>query len=54
MDREKAIERLKAAERSGDIEAAHAAADDVLCDLLHALGYGDVVEAWERVEKWYA
>lgn len=38
----------------GDPESAHVNADKVLCDLLRALGYGDVVDEWEKVEKWYA
>lgn len=38
----------------GDIEMQHAAADEVLCTLLRALGYGRVVDAWDKVPKWYA
>jgi hypothetical protein len=37
-----------------DRENDHGDADKVLCDLLTSLGYGRVVEAWEKVEKWYA
>lgn len=37
-----------------DVEAAHQDADDVLCDLLTALGFADVVEEWRKVPKWYA
>lgn len=54
MDRDKAIAELKQLQKSGDIECAHGDADVILCDLLHALGYSDVVEEWEKVEKWYA
>lgn len=54
MTREQAIEKLKNLHGSGDVEAAHGDADDVLCELLKALGYGDVVAAWDDVEKWYA
>lgn len=39
---------------AGDPEAAHANADDILCELLKTLGYEDVVIAWQSVEKWYA
>ena len=39
---------------NGDTEAAHSNADKVLCDLLVSLGYKDVVEDYQRVEKWYA
>ena len=54
MTREQAIAKLKALVGSGDVEIAHGEADGVLCDLLRALGYGDVVDAWDDVEKWYA
>jgi hypothetical protein len=54
MDRDEAIKRLKALRGSGDIEAAHSEADGILCELLTALGYSDVVYEWMQVEKWYA
>lgn len=54
MTREDAIEKLKVEQANGDLEMAHGNADDVLCALLVALGYGDVVEEWEKVDKWYA
>lgn len=38
----------------GDPEAAHDMADTALCDFLMGLGYADVVEAWNKVPKWYA
>lgn len=37
-----------------DNEIAHLRADDILCKLLRELGYGDVVSAFEKIEKWYA
>jgi hypothetical protein len=54
MDREDAIEQLKALQVGGDIEAGHGEADDILCRLLISLGYQDVVDEWNKVEKWYA
>lgn len=52
---EKAIEQLKLlATVRGDTEAAHIDADEVLCSLLKKLGYGKVVEAFNRITKWYA
>jgi hypothetical protein len=54
MTRERAIKELKHAQKNRDVEAAHATADFVLCELLKALGYEDVVAEWEEVEKWYA
>lgn len=52
--RERALAHIKTAQKSGDPESAHGDADDALCDLLIALGHKDVVEEWEKVEKWYA
>jgi hypothetical protein len=49
-----AMERLKALLDDDDTEGAHAAADAVLCELLTALGYEQVVEAWNKINKWYA
>lgn len=37
-----------------DIEAAHAEADDTLCQVLRLVGMHDLVEAYDRVPKWYA
>ncbi len=54
MTREEAIKLLQECARSGDIEAAHSDADDVLCSLLMSLGYEDVVDEWCKVDKWYA
>jgi len=56
MTRELAIQNLKQAQNvsDDDPEAAHMSADEVLCELLHSLGYEDVVEQWKLVDKWYA
>jgi hypothetical protein len=54
MDRNTAIELLKLEQQRGDTEAAHSNADGVLCDLLKALGYQDVVDEYEKVDKWFA
>lgn len=54
MTREHAIAELKKLQELGDTEAAHSDADEVLCKLLSALGYQDVVDEWEKVDKWYA
>ena len=37
-----------------DIECAHIEADFILCELLRELGYGDVVDEWKQVDKYYA
>lgn len=39
---------------SGDAEVMHGQADDMLCELLSALGYDDIVAAFKEVDKWYA
>lgn len=54
MTREEAITRLVAEQDNGDKESAHGEADDVLCELLTDLDYGDVVAAWRKVPKWYS
>ena len=37
-----------------DKEKAHVDADDILCEILVKLGYEDIVEIYNRIEKWYA
>lgn len=37
-----------------DLETAHEKADDVLCDLLRDLGYGEVVETYNEIPKEYS
>lgn len=54
MSKEQAIEELKKAQNMRDPEVAHTTADNVLCDLLTALGHADVVAEFEKIDKWYA
>lgn len=37
-----------------DTEEAHQIADGILTELLRQLGFKEVVELYERIEKWYA
>jgi hypothetical protein len=37
-----------------DTERAHGEADDLMCDLLRALGYGGGIDIFEKEEKWYS
>lgn len=37
-----------------DQEEDHAEADDILCDMLNALGYKDLTDAWDKIGKWYS
>lgn len=41
-------------ERSGDTEGGHVDADELMCRVLRELGYGDGVEVFERMDRWYA
>lgn len=55
MTREEAIAALKELQCSGgDVEMDHIRADDVLCEILKALGYEDVVIEYDAINKWYA
>ena len=54
MTREEALEELVVLKHDSDTEMAHVHADDVLCQLLTALGYKDVVTAYRDIGKWYA
>lgn len=51
---ERFISRLKLLQQSGDVEVAHLEADQALCELLLELNFGDVVDEWHKVTKWYA
>jgi len=48
------IERQANSRMQGDQEADHVEADGILCELLHSLGYKDVVEQFDKIKKWYA
>ena len=37
-----------------DPEVAHGEADNLLCALLRELGFDEVVDLYEKVDKWYA
>ena len=50
----KAIKALKEELNNCDTEDAHGNADHILCTLLNNIGFADVVNAYEDIEKWYA
>ena len=52
--KEKAISELKKLRNSDDVEMAHIRADEILCELLNALGCEDVVDVFEDIDKWYS
>jgi hypothetical protein len=37
-----------------DEEEDHVEADCILCDMLNALGYKDLTDAWDKIGKWYS
>lgn len=37
-----------------DEEEDHIEADMILCDMLNALGYKDLTDAWDDIKKWYS
>lgn len=41
-------------ESKQDPESAHVKADDLLCEILTDLGYGDVVNIFNNMERWYS
>ena len=51
---QKTIQDLKAYNSFGDEEIAHVEADNALCKLLEGIGLGEVVKAFELIDKWYA
>lgn len=51
---EAAVRKLRAIQEMSDTERAHSDADDILRELLNTLGYQDVVDEYDKVEKWYA
>ena len=48
------LKRMQDLELTGDPEAAHGQADNILCDVLTDLGLPELVEAFNKIEKWYA
>jgi len=48
------LARLRQYARNTDFEEAHKQADDALCDLLEVLGYGEVVDEYRKIKKYYA
>jgi transposase len=53
MTRKEAMDELREIQEIIDLKVGHRMADDVLCRLLHSLGYRDVVGEYNRVGKWY-
>ena len=45
---------MKEIEGNGDTKEAHMEADKLMCSLLETLGYGQGVEIFRNMGKWYA
>jgi len=54
MTRDDYLDEMQQCINNSDTEEAHIDADRILCNLLVQLGYGDVVDLWYEVEKWYS
>jgi len=50
---DKAITKLKILQKGIDDEVMHCEADYILCELLNCLGYSEVVEEYNKVDKFY-
>ena len=46
--------QMKEIEQNDDIEEAHGDADELMCSLLDTLGYGQGVEIFRNMDRWYA
>ena len=50
----RAKNQLQEQQLNGDTESAHGAADHILCQLLVELGLEDIVDEYDKINKWYA
>ena len=48
------LEELVALQQVHDLEAAHIRANDILVELLINLGFENIVNEYEKINKWYA
>ena len=54
MDQSEFLQAMLMIDESGDVEMAHMEADDLLCELLIELGYGEGVKVFDNMHKWYS
>ena len=54
MKRLEAKQQLIALQRVDDLEAAHVKADEILLLMLSDLGFNDIVQEYQKIDKWYA
>ena len=48
------MQELISGEGGWDFEARHSQMDDLMCEALSDLGYGDGVALFKEADKWYA
>jgi len=41
-------------DETGDVESGHCDADSLLCEFLRSNGFGEGIEIFEKLPKWYA
>lgn len=54
MTKEEFKNKMQAIADKRDTEGGHIEADDLMCELLKGLGYGEGVEIFEGMDRWYA
>ena len=45
---------MRRIDRNNDTEMAHILADELMCKLLRELGYGEGVDIFKQMDKWYS
>ena len=45
---------MRRIDRDNNTEMAHIYADELICKLLRELGYGEGVDIFEQMDKWYS
>jgi len=54
VTKDEALAALEELAQTEDFEVAHVGADEILCKFLSEIGHADIVEAWDKIGKWYA
>ena len=49
-----AIKTLRKCQSCTDAEDAHAQADQALTDFIRAIGFPEIADEWDKVDKWYS
>ena len=52
--RELFLQKMLELQKDEDYEVTHIKADGLLCEMLIELGYKDIVDAYNGINKWYA